>query len=180
MRIEKSGKERWLLLVLSVNKRSADLSKGGHGFCVVGSRILQEVWVSDFAWCWTGKAARERVILDRGHGPSGRLRALGQSLMQYFCYSHLVDAATGEVEFAIWGRHHIANYAAAGGNRGRNSESPCFWVEAHESVWPETCFHVPHHTVQGGRDGVGFTVGTPGERHSSILPVAGSKRPRYP
>src|SRR6266852_6756011 len=103
-----------------------------------------------------------RGIADRGHGPSGRLRALGQSLMQYFCYSHLVDAATGEVEFAIWGCHHIANYAAAGGDRGRNSESPCFWVEAHESVWPETCFHVPHHTVRGGRDGVGFTVGTPG------------------
>ena len=31
--MEKSEKERCLLLVLLVNKRSADLSIAGHGFC---------------------------------------------------------------------------------------------------------------------------------------------------
>jgi|GEM_PF-6130294 len=28
----------------------------GHGFCVLGSRIVREVWVSDFAWSGTGKS----------------------------------------------------------------------------------------------------------------------------
>jgi hypothetical protein len=32
---------------------------GRTGFCVVGSRVFQEVWVSDFAWVLRGKARRE-------------------------------------------------------------------------------------------------------------------------
>jgi len=50
MRIEKSGKERWLLLVLSVNKRSAGLSKGVTNFALSGLGFFGEMWVTDFAW----------------------------------------------------------------------------------------------------------------------------------
>ncbi len=34
----------------------------GPGFCRVGSRVFQEVWVTDFACLWMGNAARERFL----------------------------------------------------------------------------------------------------------------------
>ena len=79
--------------------------------------------------------------------------------MPYFSYSHFIDAAAGKEEFAIWSRHHMTNYASAGGDRGRNGEGPRFGVEADESVWLQTCFDISHHPVWGGRDAVGFTIG---------------------
>ncbi len=36
--------------VFSVNKMLGSLSNLGHGFCVVGTRISPEVWVSNSAW----------------------------------------------------------------------------------------------------------------------------------
>ena len=82
------------------------------------SRIFREVWVSDSAWSRMRKVARERLFLVSGHGPLrgcgswARLRIVPK-LMPHFCYSHFVDATAGEVEFAIWSCHDMANYAAA-------------------------------------------------------------------
>jgi hypothetical protein len=38
--------------------------KGGRGFCVVGSRIFQEIWVTDFAWRFKTKGARGAPFCD--------------------------------------------------------------------------------------------------------------------
>ena len=34
-------------------------SAAGHGFCVLGSRVFQEIWVADFAYCWSSVLACE-------------------------------------------------------------------------------------------------------------------------
>lgn len=37
----------------SVNNAALSLSNSGHGFCVTGSRIFRETWVTDIA-CYAG------------------------------------------------------------------------------------------------------------------------------
>ncbi len=41
------------IVVISVNRMWCGVSIVGPGFCVVGSRIFREVWVADFAGCWS-------------------------------------------------------------------------------------------------------------------------------
>jgi hypothetical protein len=38
--------------LFSVNMTAGSMSNAGRGFCGAGSRILQEMRVSDFAWLW--------------------------------------------------------------------------------------------------------------------------------
>src|ERR1700730_15973554 len=58
MKMEKSGKERCLLLVLLVNKRSAGLSNRGHEFCVVRVADFSSGQGRGFCVVWRGKGAR--------------------------------------------------------------------------------------------------------------------------
>jgi len=36
--------------MFSVNTTAGGLSNAGHGFCMVGSRVFQEIWDADIAW----------------------------------------------------------------------------------------------------------------------------------
>jgi hypothetical protein len=44
-------------------KQDAKFVGSGHGFCVVRSRIFQEVWVSNSAWLFWRNGAWERGLL---------------------------------------------------------------------------------------------------------------------
>ena len=45
--------------------------RGGHEFCVVGSRVSREVWVADFAWFMVGKRRLGVDFLELGCGLQG-------------------------------------------------------------------------------------------------------------
>jgi len=72
MKIEKSEKERCLLLVLSVNKRSGGLSIAGRGFCGARSRVFPERRVSDSARSLQGKnrAGVRNLVVGVGRVPN--------------------------------------------------------------------------------------------------------------
>ncbi len=75
-------------------------------------------------------------------------------------YRDLIYAATGEVEFAVWGCDHVADDTAAGRDGGGSSEGPRRRVKANDSVGRHTGFDIPDHPVWSRGDAVGFTAGT--------------------